>query len=163
MTKDHASKLALALSLGYIIIIKGTPFIAGEVTSIDLTATDPGDDSTEEWFYTDDTFDDRPLSEVDIHDVFCMERVDFISNDLEQQPDEHEFEYELTGDEDTEDGLPNEPEEDDWDELDQIADWDEDDDLIQGSDTAHLHDDDDEDSDDAQPDNDDHTLPRHGW
>lgn len=89
MKKEHASKLALALSLGYTIIIECGPYVTGPVTSIDA------DEDEERWVYSDDTVDERNLDEIGLDEVKVFQRIDFISEELEQQAEDHEFEYNL--------------------------------------------------------------------
>lgn len=187
MTEEQAAKLSEALSLGYTIEIDGRGYITGAVTSIDFLE-EPDEDGISGWVYTDDTYDAVPLSGVELDEVKCFQRIDFLSLELEQQPEDHEFTYnpdlryiqefhEVPGP-----GKAKEPFSEfhtntvnlDHMTPEQRANAN----SLIGPMGGYIPDppaakwhttpdeddaDDDEDSDDAQPDNDDHRLPRHGW
>lgn len=97
MTREQASTLALALSLGYTIIIEAGSYVTGPVTSIDYRDPDEPDecdDGISGWVYTDDTVTDRPLFDISLDEVKVFQRIDFtIPDQLEQQLEDHEFEY----------------------------------------------------------------------
>lgn len=92
MTEEQSAKLSEALSLGYTIYIDGKGYVTGPVTSIDLLEF-PNEEGDQGWVYTDDTYNEMPLSGVELDEVKCFQRIDFLNLELEQQLEDHEFTY----------------------------------------------------------------------
>lgn len=89
MKEQTALRLTHLFDMGYLLHISGTGYSTGFVTAIGREDYDV-DDSP--FVYSDDTFDDRLLSEVNIADVKVMKLVDIWEKDNDEEPLPEDFE-----------------------------------------------------------------------